>query len=193
MLNRIENTRRPMILDLIASRRTASQFEGAAPTDEEIRLLIAAADSAPDHGKLRPWRFSIVAGDARERLGDMFAQGALRRRPELTKDELQREKSKALRAPIVLIVSAKVLLGVKIPAIEQVMAAAAAVQNLLLAAHAMGLGAAWKTGAPTYDAALKDRLGLHDADHIVGFIYLGRSIRAKVELPRATDDIVSYF
>jgi nitroreductase len=193
MLNHFVNTSGPMMLDILASRRTASQFEGPSPTDEQIGLLIAAADSAPDHGKLRPWRISVVAGEARERLGDSFARGARRRRPDLTETELQREKSKALRAPLVLIVSAKISQSSKIPAIEQVMAAAAAVQNVLIAAHAMALGAAWKTGTPAYDSALKNQLGLQETDHIVAFIYIGRTINANVTATRPTDGIVSYF
>lgn len=193
MLNRVENTSVPIVLDLLASRRTTSQFEGPTPTDEQIRLLITAADSAPDHGKLRPWRVSVVAGDAREQLGDMFALGALGRSPDLTENDLQREKSKALRAPVVLIVSAKITQTSKIPAVEQVMAVAAAVQNMLIAAHAMGLATAWKTGAPAYDVAIKERIGLQEADSIVAFVYLGHAVKTKVAVPRSVDDIVSYF
>jgi nitroreductase len=61
----------------------------------------------------------------------------------------------------------------KIPEIEQVLAVGAGVQNMLLAAHALGYGAMWKTGAPAYDAELKAELGFAATDQIVAFLYLG--------------------
>ena len=85
---------------------------------------------------------------------------------------LSRERAKALRAPLIIVVAARTQVC-KIPQIEQVLAVAAAAQNIMLAAHALGFGAMWKTGDPAYDDSVKSALGLETTDSIVGFLYLG--------------------
>jgi nitroreductase len=92
--------------------------------------------------------------------------------PSSTQEHLDAEKNKAMRAPVVILVGAKISKG-KIPEIEQVCATAAAVQNMLLAAQALGFGAQWKTGAAAYDAGVKALCGLGPEDHIVAIVYLG--------------------
>jgi nitroreductase len=87
--------------------------------------------------------------------------------------QFEAERKKALRAPLILVAAANVREHPKIPQIEQVMAATAATQNLIVAAHALGYGALWRTGAPAYDPVLKRELGLAETDTVVGFIYLG--------------------
>jgi nitroreductase len=80
----------------------------------------------------------------------------------------------------------------KIPAAEQVGAATAAAQNVLLAAHALGYGAMWKTGAAAYDANVKKLLGLAPEDHIVAFIYLGTIEKPGPVVTAPLDGIVSW-
>ena len=63
-------------------------------------------------------------------------------------------------------------------------AVSAAAQTVLLAAHAQGYGAVWKTGAPAYDAGVRAELGLGAEDEIVGFLYLGTRVGGGVSLPR---------
>ena len=79
----------------------------------------------------------------------------------------------ANRAPLIVIVAAAVTENPKVPDIEQIVAAGAAAQNMLLAAHALGLGGFWRTGAIAYDAEVKSALGLAHSDTVVGIIYLG--------------------
>ena len=98
---------------------------------------------------------------------------ALLRRDPGAGAELDRERQKPLRAPLVLVVAAHITPGPKIPAVEQVLSAGAAAQNILLACHAMGYGAMWKTGPAAYDAGIKEALGLEAADEIAGFLYIG--------------------
>jgi nitroreductase len=87
--------------------------------------------------------------------------------------EFDRAKSKALRAPVIIAVGAEIPDGAKCVEIEEVAACAAAVQNLLLAAHALGLGAIWRTGDPAYDSGVKQFLGFAPTDHLLGFVYVG--------------------
>lgn len=159
--------------DALISRVSPIDLGDPAPDEATLRKLIAAGIRAPDHGRLRPWRFISICGDAREHFGDILAKALARRDADATEDALQRERKKALRAPLILVVAAQIVLPSKIPPIEQVLSAGAAAQNIILASPALGFGAVWKTGDAAYDHAVKQALGLQAADAIVGFLYIG--------------------
>jgi len=165
-------------LEALNSRSSAKTFGDTAPTSEHVAVALQAAVRAPDHGRLRPWRFMLIQGDQRRKFGDLLAASAKRRVPGLSEGDLQREHGKALRAPLIILVACRIVPGTKIPAIEQLMAAGAAAQNILLALHAQGYVAAWKTGEAAYDTEVKRSLGFAADDHIVGFIYAGGSAGA---------------
>jgi nitroreductase len=93
--------------------------------------------------------------------------------PDITDAQCEKLRQGPLRAPMLLVVVAEVVSGHKVSVVDQIMACAAGVQNLLLTAHAMGIGAMWRTGAPALSPTLKQRLGFRAEDEIVGFIYLG--------------------
>jgi len=160
-------------LQALTSRRSPPKLVEPAPDDEQLAAILSAAIRAPDHGRLRPWRFILLRGEARERLGTVLADALRARAPDVPDDVVARERQKPLRAPLMVVVAANLVEGHKIPVIEQVLAAGAAAQNLILAAHAMGFGAMWRTGEAAYDARVKEALGLQPADAIVGFMYLG--------------------
>lgn len=132
-----------------------------------------AGVQAPDHGRLAPWRFVVMRGDARGVLGDAMAALRRAREPDAPEAAVQAERGKAFRAPVVVVVAAEVTAGHKVPEGEQVMAVAACVQNMLLAALALGFTANWKTGAAAYDAGVKAALGLRPDAIIVGIVYVG--------------------
>ena len=140
---------------------------------ELLEKLLSAAVQAPNHHKVRPWRFVIMTGQAREKLGEAMAQSLHAVKPEATVDDLQRERLKPLRAPVLVAVAVDKPTLPKVIEIENICAAAAAVQNLLLAAHALGLGAMWRTGAAATDPAIKHFLGLEADQHLIGFVYVG--------------------
>ena len=97
-----------------------------------------------------------------------------------------------MRAPTIVVAAAHVQKGHKIMESEQVAAAAAATQNIMLAAHALGYGAMWKTGEPAYDPGVKTALGLDADDEIMGFLYLGTNVGSSSPAPRpAARDQVS--
>ena len=160
-------------LEALNTRATAKTYGETAPTKEQLAIVLQAAVRAPDHGRLRPWRFMIIEGDQRRKLGDMLAASALRRVPGLSAGDLQRERDKAMRAPLIIVVACRIVPGTKIPVIEQILAAGAAAQNILLALHATGFASAWKTGEAAYDLDVKRALGFAADDHLVGFIYTG--------------------
>lgn len=172
-------------IEALTSRRSPARFIEPAPDQAALDAILAAAMRAPDHGKLKPWRFIVLRGEARNHFGDLIAEAMKRREPDAPPNMIEREREKPLRAPLIVVLAAAIKEGHKIPVIEQLLAAGAAAQNIMLAAHALGFGAAWKTGAPAYDAYVKTELGLAPSDAIVGFIYLGTPAAAPATLPPA--------
>lgn len=161
------------LIEALNTRATAKTYGAGAPSKEHLAIALQAAVRAPDHGRLRPWRFMIVEGDQRRKFGELLAESAKRRVPGLSDGDLQRERDKAMRAPMIILVACRVVPGTKVPAIEQILAAGAATQNILLALHSLGYAAAWKTGEAAYDSEMKKALGLAVDDHLIGFVYVG--------------------
>lgn len=161
------------MLDSLLSRVSVGALGEPAPSDAEIRSIVEAAVRAPDHGKLRPWRFIVIRGAARERLGEVFARGLVARDPAAASAVVEKERGKPLRAPLVIAVVARVQAGHKIPEVEQVLSAGAAVMNMLNAIHALGYGGVLLTGGAAYDPMVSAALGLGDGERLVGFIHAG--------------------
>jgi nitroreductase len=181
-------------IDALLWRRSAKTLTEPAPDEAALELILASAAAAPDHGRLRPWRFIVIQGDSLGRFGDLLAEYLRRQHPSSTHETLQRERQKAFRAPMILVVAAVCMPGGKIPVIEQILAAGAAAQNVMLAAGALGFNSMWKTGGPAYDDEVKIALGLDARDPIVGFMYLG----SEAPRPDATQrpswrDLVRYW
>lgn len=161
------------VFEAINTRSSASVLRDPGPTDQQWEMLLRAGARAPDHGRLRPWRFIIVRGEARELLGDVMAEALRASKPDTPSEALDRERRKPSRAPAILIVAVVPVPHSGVPEIEQILAGGAAAQNILLAAHALGLGAIWRTGAPAYDDRVARALGLPEQGRVVAFIYLG--------------------
>lgn len=160
-------------VNLLLSRESAMKLDAPGPSEEELDRIFESAGRAPDHGKLRPWRFVVIPTESRAAFGELMARSMQRRMPDAAEDMLRREREKAMRAPVIVVVAARVQKNGRIPEIEQIAAASAAAQTIMLAAPAMGYGAMWKTGDVAYDPAARQELGLMADDEIIGFMYLG--------------------
>lgn len=173
-------------MELLLGRASFGTLTSPAPDQPALEAMFASAVRAPDHGRLRPWHFLVVPEQRRAAFGEILAQSLARRDPEATEPMLQRERDKAMRAPMIIVTAARLQPAHKVPVNEQRASAAAAVQNILLAAHALGYGAVWKTGPAAYDACVRDALGLGKNDEISGFLYLGTPAGAPSAAPRPT-------
>ena len=160
-------------IEVLHSRVSVARLQAPAPDAGQLDIMLKAALRAPDHGLVRPWRFLVLEGEQLDRLGEIMVEAALLDDPDLDPEKVRRLRSKPHRAPMVLVAVAEVELEHRIPVIEQILSTGAAVQNLMLAAHALGVGAMWRTGMITSNALVKKRLGFAEKDEIVGFIYLG--------------------
>ena len=178
-------------LEAIFTRRTVppAKMGPPGPDPAQLQRILAAGDAAPDHGMLRPWRFLVVQGDGRKRLGELFAAFVRRVAPGASAEEIEKQRTAPVRAPVIVVVVARLQpTHPKIPEVEQVAAVAASVQNMLLAAHALGFAAKWATGKQAYDAKVKAELGLSGDDRIMGFLYLGSYAAPHEAPPRSSPD-----
>jgi nitroreductase len=160
-------------IELLRSRHSASKLGAPAPSAEAVEVMLEAAARAPDHGRLQPWRLILIEGDARRSFGEVLAESLSRRNPLAGEPVLAREREKALRAPLIIVVTTRCDRSGKIPIAEQIISAGCAAHGLMLAAFAQGLGAFWRTGEAAYDEAVKGALGVGSDDLIVGFIFVG--------------------
>lgn len=175
-------------MDLLLTRDSALRLEPPGPDAEALDQIFRAALRAPDHGRLRPWRFVVISEERRQRFGDVLADSLKKREPDTSPESLARERQKALRAPVIVVVAAQIKPSDKIPELEQIVSAGAAAQNVMLAVHALGYGAMWRTGAPAYDAEVKRALGLQPNDTIIGFIYIGTRTGGSAAVSRPVPD-----
>jgi nitroreductase len=165
------------LLTAIETRSSAARLTGPGPTAEHLSRILAAAARAPDHGRMKPWQLAVLEGAVRERFAAAAAEAKRRRSASMSEEQLAAERDKLLRSPTLVIVGCAVHENPKVPEIEQVIAAGAAAQNLFLAAHDLGYGVMWKTGAAAYDPDVKAVVGLRPTDHIVGIMHLGTRVK----------------
>ena len=166
------------LFEAINSRVSAGRLGEPGPNPEQLQKLIAAAGRAPDHGRLKPWRIVVVSGAAREAFATAAANARRARIPDLTDDQMVAERDKINRSPSIIVIGCVPRKDYdKVPEIEQVIAVGAAVENMFLAAHAMGFGVMWKTGAAAYDDGVKAAVGLAPQDHIVAILHLGTRLK----------------
>lgn len=173
MISNSENGVGNPVLETIVSRSSTKKFADTPVSRDHIDILLTAAARAPDHGQLAPWRFTILQGAAREILASAMRLALLEKMPEADLEAQQREASKALRSPVLIVVSAVIRQHPKVPAVEQLVAVGAAIENLWIAAHSLGLGIAWKTGSHAYSAAVKRALDIATDEQIIGFVHVG--------------------
>lgn len=161
------------LLQTLQNRFSSPRLCEPAPSAGELQEIIRAAIRVPDHAWLRPWRFLSITGERRETLGELLERGLIRRNPQA--DDVARNKAKAapLRAPMIIVVIARLQEHPKVPAQEQRLSAACAAHAILLAAGSLGYAGIWRTGDAAFDRALMTDLDLAKNEEIIGFLYLG--------------------
>jgi nitroreductase len=167
---------------------------GPGPSEPEIETLLKVASRVPDHGKLVPWRFILIQGEARGRLGEVLATAFQTDNPEATAEQLAAERQRFAHAPLVVAVVSRVVPHVKIPDWEQVLSAGAVCMNLLNGATALGYGASWLSGWASFDRRVLDTLGLKADERIAGFVHIGTAQETPSDRDRPSlGDIVTRF
>ena len=158
------------------------------PTRSEVLPLLEAAVRAPNHHLTEPWRFIVLTGQALEGLGEAMGE-SIRRRHAGARDlemKVQVERARPRRAPVIVAVIYVPSDHPRALEVEDRYALGAAIENLLLAAHATGLAAYLRTGAAAYASEVRDFLGLADGEEVASFVYLGRPVGRPRPLSRRT-------
>ncbi len=161
------------IMEAIHSRMSVSKMRPDPVPQELIKKLLDAAVQAPNHYKVGPWRFVVLIGDGRNRLGNLMADILRQKFPDMKAEGLDKERAKPLRSPVLIAVGVDKPTEPKVLEIENICAAAAACQNILLAAQALGLGAHWRTGDAARDPRVKKFLGFSEDQYLIAFLYIG--------------------
>lgn len=154
-------------------RNSIPNLSSPAPSGAVLDSIFQSALRAPDHGRLRPWRYLTIEGNALHKLGDLFAESAKTDDPSLSLEQEIKFKKMPLRAPMIIVAVANIQTNHKIPEIEQTVSAGVGVGYLLLALQAEGFGGMWRTGPLAYNKAVHKGLGLTQSEQIVGFLYTG--------------------
>jgi nitroreductase len=162
----------------VQTRSSAARLAEPGPSPEHLDRLLQAAALAPDHGRLKPWRLIVLKDAMREAFTAAAAEAKRARLPAMTAEQLAAEREKLSRSPTIVVIGCVVNRDQsKVPEIEQIVAVGAAAQNLFLAAHDLGYGVMWKTGAAAYDPHVKATVGLRPDDHIVANMHLGSRMK----------------
>ncbi|MEO5838002.1 MAG: nitroreductase [Acidimicrobiales bacterium] len=180
-----------LVLAAMLTRRSVQPLGTPGPTDDELRLLMRAAITVPDHGGLRPWRLVVVTGEARAEFGAALAESAKSSAAQLSPATLQRIADKAFSAPTLVALVAAIDPKSKVPEWEQTASAACVGYAITLAAHAIGLGAIWKSTPFADGARLREILAMDDGHRFLGWINLGQRAKtnsvARPELATVSD------
>lgn len=172
------------ILEAIHHRHMNANVKQDAVPRATIEKLLSAAAQAPNHYKVRPWRFVVLTGAGLEKLGDVFAASFADRHPDLPAEALDKTRALTHRSPLIIAVGVDKPSEPKVLEIENVAAVSAACQNILLAAEAEGLAVKWRTGEWARDAQVKEFLGFAPDQTVIAFLYIGYPETAPDPKPR---------
>lgn len=169
------------VFEAIKTRRTVGVVkQDPVPRDVTERILQAAV-WAPNHFRTEPWRFFVLEGDGRNKLATALVEAIKEDMEDVTTEEnqkrIEKQQNNPFRAPLVIVVGVEPSNEPKVPLKEEYAAVSAAIQNMLLTAHASGLGAIWRTGDICYHPKIAQSFGLSEKGEVVGFLYMGYPVK----------------
>ena len=173
-------------INLLLTRRSVPPrlMVAPAPTAAEIETMLTIAARVPDHGRAVPWRFIVIGPDGGAKLGELIAATYRSDHPDATDATIETERSRLVRAPLVIAVISHAHAHPKAPEWEQILSTGAAAMNLVLAANALGYSANWHTEWYAYDRRVTSELGLDDTERVAGFVHIGTASEQPLDRPR---------
>jgi nitroreductase len=161
-------------LQALHNRTSVNLLEEPGPNPEQVENIVKAGLRACDHKSLRPWRFLLIEGEARNILGTLLAESKQQiEQAELEPSVREKIEKKPLRAPTIIAVVAHITDHPSVPKVEQLLSAGASAQMMMTAAFAQGIGAIWRSGSLMFERSVHEGLGLSENQDLVGFLYLG--------------------
>lgn len=165
------------LMEGILTRRSIGRMKGDVVPQHLIEQILHAGTYAPNHFRTEPWRFTVLQGDARKRLGALFEEITKQDLEDPTTEEsqkrLKRMRDNPLRAPVIIAVAVEPQSRKNIVEQEEYAAVHSAIQNMLLAAHGFGLGTIWRTGKLCYHQKTREFFKLSEKGALLAFIYVG--------------------
>lgn len=159
------------VIQLLQNRVSCPKLAAPAPNEDELHAILGCALRAPDHARLKPWLFHVVQGDALVKLGDTFVSALDGQ--DVAQDKLEKTRNMPLRAPLMIVAVCEPQENTKVPAMEQILAVGAAIQNMQVAISSLGYGSIWRTGDMAHANVVKQAFNLSEQGEIVGFLYVG--------------------
>lgn len=170
-------------VSLILARSSEPALTTPAPQGKELEEILRCALRAPDHALLRPWRYLVIEGDGRKKLGEAWQEAILSEEPGTDEAILERARSLPLRAPMLIVGITSPRSHPKVPEIEQQISTGVGLGYLLLALESRGYGAMWRTGAMAYHPVIERALGLESHESVTGILYVGTPSHHKGAIP----------
>lgn len=165
------------IIEAILRRSSVSRLIEPGPTQVELELILRCGANPPDHGHLRPFRFIPLSGDGKAALGEVFLAALFERCKESgvepTAGQIDKERRKLERAPLVIVVIADLHPESHVPELEQLLSAGTTAYAMSLAAASLGYGTIWRTGEVAHDPHVRNALGVAPHQQIIGYLYVG--------------------
>jgi nitroreductase len=172
----------PTLYDVLKDRRSINLRDLlpdpiARPCLEQ---MLEAANWAPSHGHTEPWRFTVFAGEARHKLGEVFAEAYHLETPAERFDKaiMAFTRDRVLLAPVWISIGMEPDTVKMMPEWEEISAVAMAVHNMHLMAYSRGLGCKWSSGAISRHPHVAQFLGLQPPAQLLGFLYAGKPAKA---------------
>lgn len=185
----------PDMVDFLGRRRSTKVKDlcEPGPSAEQIESILTIGSRVPDHGKMVPWRFIVIGGDSRIKIGSDLRIAYMHEDPAASEAKLDLESERFTRAPLVIAVVSSPKESTKAPEWEQILSAGAACFNICLAANAMGFASTWLTEWYAYNPIFQKSMNLSDHEKFAGFIYIGHNKAAPEERERPViNEIVRY-
>lgn len=180
-------------LELLKSRTSSPALRAPAPTKEQLDEMFKAALRAPDHMELKPYRFVVIEGEGLDKLGELFLAASLKKDPDLDEAAQKKKRNMPLRAPMIVAVIAVTQKHPKVPGMEQIITAGCAANAIIQSAFAQGLGAMWRTGEMSHDETVREGLGVKGNEKIIGYLYLGRTLKVRAAPEADYSPLVSHW
>ena len=185
------------VINFLQSRRsvTAKNMDSSFVTDDDLNNILSCGIRVPDHGALTPWILTVIKDEARYRIGNKILAPEFKlNNPDASKEEIEYERNRFIRASVVIGVLSKPVSHPKIPLWEMELSAGAVCANLLIAAQSLGYAAQWLTEWYSYNKIMiKEIGGDPKTDKIAGFIYIGDKVKQPIERRRPIKEKVIKF
>jgi nitroreductase len=180
------------VIELLKNRVSCPKLTSPGPKQDELEQMLACGLRAPDHARLKPWRFHVLQGVALNKLGEVFEQAASAG-GEISEDKRVKCRNMPLRAPLMIVAVCEPTMNPKVPEVDQLLAVGAAVQNIQLAANSLGYGSIWRTGEMATSKVVKNAFNLSLEGKIVGFLYVGTPEKQPNHPGIQGEDLINYW